>query len=297
MSFTKQFTSIQARKKDIQDRPDIAGYVRVGEPTSTGKGKVNGYFRLADTAEEFIEHFEFKYGKEPVMIPIYFPTNDKDITRIWQYEWWKDKRMWGYGDGINFMVWNPARKGYEPCTPADDLFQTLEYKYWSEQMTLRFKIPGFPAEGFFVLKTGGADTSIPNIKKSMDYVELCFNGELDHMLFYLMVEMGKSKMPGNTRKFPVIKLRSAYTIEQIHKLQHAFTSGDLKREEITSYLQIQKYLEESEELKPTKIIKEKAPKKIKKAKEPEGIGQGETGTTVTIFQNETKSEENELDPT
>lgn len=267
MSNPQHFTSIQSRKNTPDERVDIAGYIRVGEMSPGGKPKINGFFRLADTADEYIDHFNHVFGQDPVMIPIYFPTSDKDVIRIHQYEWWKDRRCFGYGDGEQFMVFDKNTQQRELTQKGSDLFNTLDAKNWKEQMTLRFKIPNFPAEGFFVLKTGGADTSIPNILRSMNYIEQSFNGCLDNMLFWLIVEMGTSKMPGNTRKFPVVKLRSAYTAEQISLLQQAFVAGDLKRDHITSYIQIQEYLD---------LRQEKLPKTITGRKKKPQLEQGKT---------------------
>ena len=261
MSNPRHFTSIQARKEEPEERPDIAGYIRVGEMSENGKPKTNGYFRMADTADEYINHFEYIYGDKPTMIPVYFPTDNLDIIRIHQFEWWKDKREYGYGDGVQFMVYSEPHKEKVLCEKGSPLFLTLDPKNWKEQLQIRFKIPNFPAEGFFVLKTGGAETSIPNIKKSMDFIHRSF-GFIENMLFHLIVEMGKSKMPGSTRKFPVVKLRSAYTPEQIMKIQEALVRGLLKREEITSYLQIQDFLNEQGEKLPKAISKKKLePKK------------------------------------
>lgn len=258
MSFPRHFTEIKARKEEPEQRIDIAGYVRVGEMNEANKAQTNGYFRLADTADEYINHFEYTFGKEPTMIPVYFPTGNLDIIRLHQYEAWKDKRNHGYGDGEMFMVWNAPQKEMQLCSKGSDLFLTVDPKMWKEHLTLRFKIPNFPAEGFFVLKTGGADTSIPNILRSMNYMNQALGG-IDNLLFFLIVEMGKSKMPGSTRRFPVIKLRSAYTAEQILKIQAGFTGGKLKREDLTSYLQIQEFLDKEGE----KLPKEVKPRKLK----------------------------------
>lgn len=243
MSYPKQFNGIKPQQgSNPLDRLDISGYVRIGEPRDDGKGKVNGYFRLTEAGDEYENHFKAMFGDQPKVMPIYFPTSNIDIIKCHQLEAYLDKRRWGYGDGHQFMIYDESTHQYQLTQKGTELYNRINPKLWKEQLTLRFRIPHFPGTGFYALKTGGANSSIPKILNSLEYVRMLMGGDIAHMLFFLKTRIVTKKEPGTTYRYAFVTLTSAYSPEQIMKIQKGIASGDLKPKEIVNYSQYAEYL-------------------------------------------------------
>lgn len=257
MSYPKHFTMIKHKIGEQKPTLNIIGYIRAGEMKDDGLPKANPFFRMASEMNDYIDYFTHFFGEKPNSLPIYFTTSDRDISCIYQFEAWQSKRLWGYGDGETNMVWREEAKRFEPCEKDSELFKRIPYKAWQEYVTLRFKIAYFPGDGYFVLKTSGKDTSIPLILNTLQLAEQTMDG-FENQLFNLTVEMSKSsKIPGSNYRYPIIKLSSKYNHEQRLMIQEAFLTNKIKRDELDTYLKIEKYLDSigAANPKPKKLIK------------------------------------------
>ena len=136
-------------------------------------------------------------------ITIVFATNDINEVCRESYQCWKDGKFWGDGDGVNYRVYDIAKKDFVNCKADDQRVKDLQ---WDEYLELRFIIPKIKGlVGQWKLMTKGKKSSIPSLVKAFDFVNKHAKN-VQMIPFDLTVEKKKGYTPGEVRNYPVIKL-------------------------------------------------------------------------------------------
>lgn len=202
------------------------GRVKVGEKALSQGGKEYptslDYFRFTGKYAAIATE---KLGEKPTQIPIVFITDN--VGECCKEEWasWDGGKRNGSGDGVNFNVFDPAQKKYVEAkrgTPEGDrLFKLYKWETW---LTLRFVIPAIDSVlGHWVFATKGVKTSQKNIIGTFDLIQKQA-GTVVGFPFELVVDKVTGYSPGESRKYPVVKLVpqiGAAGMETMHKLNEA----------------------------------------------------------------------------
>lgn len=194
---------------------DRGGKIKVGTtvPAKTKEGKDYNrptsidYFRATG---KFAETFHKIVGPNPKQITIVFISNNIPDVCNELYKCWDDGKLWGWGDGVDFVVFDESKKKRVNCKAGDPL---LSGKKWDEYLTLKFVIPaikGVVCE--WVFETKGKLTSIPSIRQSFDFIHSRM-ASIVGIPFILSVEKVKGYSPGEAKNYPIVSLTPAITEE------------------------------------------------------------------------------------
>lgn len=179
--------------------------------------------------------FTQEYGDKPSTIQLIFITDDPRQVCNERYEY-RDKagKLFAFGDGENFEVWNG--KGYSKTNIVDrpDVMQAVERvcpdstKKWEVILTLRFLIPKIKGvAGLWQFSTKGDKSSIPNIVNTFDTL-IQMKGTVLGVIFDLTVQFAKSQKPGEASRFPVVSLVPNISESNQQILKGTFINPDQK---------------------------------------------------------------------
>ncbi len=226
---------VRARiKRDRPRRLSIIGKIKIGEKTETATRALD-YFRAdGDHADEYRKAFG---TTRPTKLTIMFPSDDLSEVCFERLEINKGSRLWAWGDGETFMVWNPSKEEFQPFTLEDypELMEKIEEKcnedspktpaVWRTKLYMRFFI--FEVKtvfGLWQLKIGGEKSSIDPIISTVDQV-IENAGRLAGVPFYLTISMQKSSKPGVAHKYPVVRLTPIIGQEAMDKVRELQEGG------------------------------------------------------------------------
>ena len=195
----------------------VIGKIKIGEkkPSQNGGERPSAidYFKpFADGMYEKL--FREAYGEKPTTIPVFFVSEDmaQSCPCFYELRDGTGKRV-ANGDGITFNVATKLSDNTVSdlvVTPPDidkwmnDLERTSGGK-WKEVLVLRFIIPNIPILGVWEFRTGGDDSTIPNIVGTIDTVK-AMAGRISGIPFDLSVKIVKSDKAGSSSKYPVVSL-------------------------------------------------------------------------------------------
>lgn len=205
------------------------GRVAIGE-----KRQNNGGFEYPVSTDYFVIKGGFeslvyaKYGPQPKELPIFFYSDDfKEVCNERLELRDNTGRLWGEGDGENFMIWSPKVQDHVPCTTEQrpdlmdamvdlvtkDLSKELaKYIEWKQVLTIRFIIKDIPVLGYWQFSTKAVKTTIPNLRDKFDECLSMFK-TVRFFPFKMTIKKVKSNKPGDMRQYPVVDILPAFSME------------------------------------------------------------------------------------
>lgn len=202
----------------------------------TGYKDERGYPKSADffiPSGKYSRYFTEVYGAKPSIIQIMFINDDPEISCNERYEY-RDKsgKLFAYGDGESFYVWNENKYDLFLISDYPDLMDRVnskvDYKGWSVILTLRFVLPKVKSiAGYWEYTTRGNLSTIPQIRNSYDAM-LEYRGFVKGILFDLSVSFAKSQRPGDNRKYPVVQLIANQHEDNIRMLKDSIVNPNKK---------------------------------------------------------------------
>lgn len=201
----------------IKDRPGISklpilGKIRVGEKKVSDNGKEYpvslDYFKASGN---YAKKFDTVYGDKPNQLEILFLSDNISDCCFQRYELWKGKKLFGFGDGEEFLLWDKEKNEYKRflVSMVPDIMERAARKAeseWHEVLTLRFFLTQFrEVLGVWQLDTRAGKSSIQQIVSTFDFV-LTNRGSVVGVPFDLKVEKVTSTKPDSKSVFPVISL-------------------------------------------------------------------------------------------
>jgi Recombination directionality factor-like len=195
----------------------VIGKIKIGEkkPSQNGGERPSAIDHFKPFSDGRYEKlFRDAYGEKPKTIPVFFVSDDisQSCPHFFELRDSTGKRV-ANGDGVTFNV---ATKNQDNTvsdlvvSPQDidkwmnDLERTSGGN-WKEILVLRFIIPDIPILGVWEFRTGGDDSTIPNIVGTIDTVK-AMAGRISGIPFDLSVKMVKSDKAGSSSKYPVVSL-------------------------------------------------------------------------------------------
>lgn len=216
-------------------RLPLIGKIKVGMKNEKGLPVSLDYFRATGSyASKFYE----VYPEKPDRVQIIFISDD-NIQSC--YEEWdgrdKEGRRAGYGDGVEYYLWDYQAKDYRMTTSKDEVakFSRDNKIRWRQILTINFIIPAIKGVfGMWQLQTGGDKTSINAIRNTFDEIkELA--GTVVNIPFDLCVKKVTSNKPEAKSSYPVVTLIPNISQENIEILRQYLQTGlDIKRQGILS---------------------------------------------------------------
>lgn len=221
------------------------GNVKIGEMKNLENGKSFpsslDHFKIDTVHNVLAMKANERYGNQPKTLDILFHTNEIENHCIEQLRLRDSSgKLVAYGDGENFMFWNENKKDYvSVSTDKKPNFasEALEYTRskanqdkrhlidWEHILTLRFCIRDLGALGFWQFETKAAKTTIGNIRDMIDQCTQLW-GTFQFFPFILSVKMAESNNPGMKRKYPVVDLVPAISMEQGLRLADHIKNND-----------------------------------------------------------------------
>lgn len=152
-------------------------------------------------------------------------------------------KLYASGDGETFEVYDEATRQNKIrlASKESNLGKVLAAEArkfgnnpaWSTVLTLRFLLPGLRSVmGVWSFSTKAEASSIPAIISAYDMVKEKA-GTVVGIPFDLIVEMAKSQKPGQSSKFPVVKLVANLGAEHLENVRELHKLGMLQRTVLT----------------------------------------------------------------
>lgn len=213
-----------------------AGKIKIGDtvPSKTKDGKDYNrpvsleYFRATG---EYADRFVKQFGEKPNRLLIVFISDDINEVCNQRFDCWEGGRHYGWGDGVNFTVWDPKAASTKTGKASGDYIQVtkesplLKGHEWKERLTLRFLLPELSGiMGYWSLSTGAAKSSIPGIVKAFDFM-MNIIGTVRGIPWELHVKKYKTYAPGEVNVYSGIKIIPVMTVENVEKMHDMISSG------------------------------------------------------------------------
>jgi len=192
----------------------VIGKIKIGYKKANGVPTSTDYFIPTGN---YTKIFYDQLGENPKEIEIIFPSDNLSQVCSERYEIRTTKkydgvggRLFGYGDGENFVIWSKENcfKEINIKENKDIMEQISKYLQteWKIHLTLRFIITKIrKVLGLWQFDTFGAETSIPSIVDTFDFVKNEV-GYISMIPFDLKVEKVKSQKVGSKNAFPIVSL-------------------------------------------------------------------------------------------
>lgn len=225
-------------------RVPVIGRISVGEKLENGQPRSLDYFRPSG---QYAALFAECYGHEPKSLEISFMSDDLQQSCLERYENRQGKKLFAYGDGESFMVWQEKNNQYEEFSKSEEpqimaMVQKKTGSEWKASLTMRFVLLKLnKVFGLWQFKSSAEASSIPAILSTI-YAVQDLAGAICRIPFDLHVESVVSQKPGSQHKFPVVKLvcnLSASHLELVSDLEQQDVRGFLTEEKIESLKQIE----------------------------------------------------------
>lgn len=194
--------------------PEI-GRLHIGIKSEKGYPQSIDWFRPTG---KYAELFTKALGERPNTVAIIFPDDDPEKVCNERYTYRDDDgRLVARGDGLTFEIWNGKEYAPYSVTQYPDIMQQVAQKQpnkrvkagkdgWDVELTMRFIIPAVRGiVGVWGFTTKGAASTIPNVRKSFDSVQV-MRGTVTNTAFDLSVKFAKSNKPGDNSRYPVVEL-------------------------------------------------------------------------------------------
>lgn len=218
--------------RDVEEeiRIPIIGKIKIGQKTETGGTQSLDHFRAAG---DYAHYFHEAYGERPTSIIIMFLSDDYSKSCYERYELRKGPKLYAYGDGKDFRVYNEERDEYVNMSKDDakdrDILAGLHRKLnskWEVVLDLKFIIPAISGVfGIWSLSTKGEKSSIPAIKGAFAAVHK-FAGRVTGIPFDLSVKKVVSNKPESKSKYPVIQLVPNVSQGHLEKVRDYISNRD-----------------------------------------------------------------------
>lgn len=205
------------------------GKIKIGAKAVGQNGKeyptALDYFRC-DATQDYQNLFQAAYGDKPDRLTICFISDNLgEICRnFYELRSGSGKRI-ADGDGVTFRVATAQANGRVKdvtVTPPDPekWMEEMEAKAgtkWREALTLHFMLPGVPVFGYWVFRTHGENSTIPNIRGAIETM-LNLAGRVRMIPFDLVVKKVKSDKEGAKSVYPVVELVANISQESAEKI-------------------------------------------------------------------------------
>ncbi|GAB3272587.1 hypothetical protein GCM10027347_44320 [Larkinella harenae] len=203
----------------------------VGRISNGEKDPERGFPRSTDyfiVRSRFAQRVTGLYGEKPTELPIFFYSDDFNEVCSERLEIRNEQgKLYGYGDGATFYIWNVRKGDYTQVTTAerpDIMAATEEFLKlnlsarqaeaikWTQVLTIRFVIKDIPVLGYWQFTTKGSKTSIPNLR---DMFDNCLQtlGSIRFFPLLLTIKKVKSNNPGAVKHYPVVDLIPQFSLE------------------------------------------------------------------------------------
>lgn len=203
--------------------PEI-GKLKIGEKATSAGGKEYpkslDYFRPTG---QFAQAFQNIYGQQPRKLSVCFISDNLQEVCNERYECWIKGKRWGWGDGVNFNIWDTAAESYIETTASDE--RVIKLKPWELYLTLRFVLLEMKGiMGYWTFSTKAKATTIPSIVQSFDFVR-DRAGTIIGFPFNLIVEKKTGYNPGEAKSYPVVTLVPNFSQESIEMVSNYIEAG------------------------------------------------------------------------
>jgi hypothetical protein len=221
--------------------PEV-GKIKIGEKATNSSG--TEYPRSLDYFKptgQFSQAFQSTYGDKPRKLSVVFVSDNLNEVCNERYECWIKGKRWGWGDGTNFTVWDPAQKKYVDCDEKDPRVRSV--KPWDLYLTLRFVLLEMKGiMGYWRFETKAVKTTIPSIVQSFDFVKNKA-GTIIGFPFNLIVEKKTGYSPEDAKTYPVVTLVPNFSPEAIDMVSQYLEQGGNVNKLTTSMIQQQQVLQ------------------------------------------------------
>lgn len=224
-----------AREQTVMKIPTI-GNIKVGIKNDRGLPQSLDYFIASG---KYSKMFEDAFGEKPNKIEVIFLSDILDEVCNERYEIRKGTKLFGWGDGSEFMLWDENTKDtntgdmgtYKHFTKEkhpDIMERTVKVtgNEWKQVLTLRFLIPRIKGVfGVWQLTTRGKESSIPQIVSVFDQIK-DRAGTVINIPFDIIVEKVKSQKPNSKSSYPVITLIPNISQKSLEKVRSFYEAGE-----------------------------------------------------------------------
>lgn len=225
----------------------IIGKIRVGEKVKNASGVEYpvslDYFKPTG---EYAAKFSEAFGPKPTSIGIVFINDDPAQSCNERYEL-RDKKtgnLLGFGDGVNFELWDFDLKEYRKfLIETEDKKKLLadfqrnfaNGEQWRVILTLEFVIPKIASVmGLWKFETKGVASSIGNIRDTFDQIQMLADTVVN-VPFDLRVQKVSSQKPGERKSYPVVNLIPNVGQDKLDEVRNFLQQGHSLRD-IKSFL-------------------------------------------------------------
>ena len=194
--------------KSREARLPLIGKIKVGRMTEKGFPESLDYFIATGNYEQY---FNEAFKEKPTSIEIMFLSNDFNQACWERYELRKGAKLYAYGDGNDFKVYDEKKDDYIDMNieKDSDIIKNLHIKLsskWETVLSLTFLIPAIKGVfGAWQFTTKGEKSSIPQIAGAYKMVQ-DMAGSVIGIPFDLQVKKVVSNKPNSKNKFTVIQL-------------------------------------------------------------------------------------------
>jgi hypothetical protein len=163
-----------------------------------------------------------------------FISDELDVSCRERYELRTQKKLYEWGDGDNFMVYNAEKDDYIELNIVEHekIIKNLHTELktpWTTVLSLYFVIPRISRVfGCWQFTTKAEKTSIPEITSTFDTVkELA--GTIVGIPFDLVVQKVTSQKPESKASYPVVKIVPNISHAHLEKVRHFIDAGKVFR--------------------------------------------------------------------
>lgn len=219
------------KRKRSNIKMPLIGKIKIGEKVESGGKERPTSLDYFVASGKYKHDFDKAFGEKPSRIEIIFMSDDIDMVCNERYEIRKGSKLYGYGDGETFYLYDKASDKYKEMSAEKhiDLMGDVEKRLgskWEEVLTLNFMIPRIKGVfGFWQITTKGKDSSIPNIMSTVKVIQE-MGGTIKGIPFDLSVEKVKSQKPESKNLFPVLSLTANITAPNLELLREFINSGN-----------------------------------------------------------------------
>ncbi len=199
----------------------IIGNIRVGEKDEKGIPHSLDYFKATG---KYASLFHQCFGPNPTKIEVCFFSDNIVDSCNERWELRKGPKLYAYGDGEFFYVWDGKKEYKEHKGDKDPLAKKIDSE-WKRILTLTFailKIRG--VMGMWRFTTSAEASSMPQIITAFDTV-LNTAGTVVNIPFDLIVDYVTSQKPDSKASFPVVKLIPNVSREHLELMHDALDAG------------------------------------------------------------------------